>query len=92
MTPKGGIDKSLLEAMASGALILTSNEEMARYLGEYDKELVFDYGDPADLAKKLTEVTNWSISKKQGISSFLLGSVNKFHNLKNLIEKIMKLY
>jgi len=92
MTPKGGIDKSLLEAMASGALILTSNEEMGRYLGEYSKELIFDYGKPADLADKLTRVINWSPSEKNKTSDFLLDSVKKFHNLENLIEKIIKLY
>ncbi|OGN01553.1 MAG: hypothetical protein A3I26_00760 [Candidatus Yanofskybacteria bacterium RIFCSPLOWO2_02_FULL_43_10] len=92
MTPKGGIDKSLLEAMASGALILTSNEEMARYLGKYDKELVFDYGKSRDLADKLVQVINWSFLQKNETSDFLSDSVKKFHNLENLIEKITKLY
>jgi glycosyltransferase involved in cell wall biosynthesis len=92
MTPRGGIDKSLLEAMASGALILTSNEEMGRYLGEYNKELIFDYGKPANLAEKLIRVINWSSLQKNEASNFLLDSVKKFHNLKNLIEKIIKLY
>lgn len=92
MTPKGGIDKSLLEAMASGTLILTSNEEMARYLGEYNKELIFDYGEPADLAEKLTRVIDWPANKKSEASVFLSDSVEKFHDLENLIEKIIKLY
>lgn len=92
MTPRGGIDKSLLEAMASGALILTSNEEMAKYLGEYSKELIFDYGNPAELAEKIIRIINWPIFQKNKTSDFLSNSVKKFHNLENLIEKITKLY
>ena len=44
-TPTGGIDKALLEAMAAGCVVLTSNTVMKNYLGERAPELIFPHGD-----------------------------------------------
>lgn len=92
MTPKGGIDKTILEAMASGALVFSSNETMGKYLGQYKDELLFGHRDPDNLVEKLTRLINWPIQKKADVSAFLSDSVRKFHDLKRAIEKISEIY
>ena len=42
----GGIDKAVLEAMASGCLVLTSNTIAGKYFGSYADRLIFKHGDP----------------------------------------------
>src|SRR3989338_3161986 len=53
LTPKGGIDKVVLESMASGLLVLTSNEAFKKYFGEFAPKLIFKHDNPSDLAGKL---------------------------------------
>lgn len=85
-TPLGGIDKVLLEAMAAGCIVLTSNDIMSKYLEPYDNRLVFRHGDGADLAAKLSSLSDLSSS----LSSEMIVSVRKHHKLAETINRIVK--
>lgn len=91
LTPKGGIDKAVLESMASGLLVLTSNEAFRPYFGQYADELLFTFGSPESLANALEHLINLPLEQKQSISNFLIGSVAKHHNLSVTISSIANL-
>jgi len=50
LTPTGGLDKAVLESMASGVPVLTSNKAFAPYLAD---NLIFKERDAEDLANKI---------------------------------------
>lgn len=91
LAPRGGVDKVVLEAMASGLLVLATNETLAPYFGEYRKDLVFKYGDFEDLADKISNLISLQSSDKREMSDFLVGSVEQNHNLVNTIQRISDL-
>ncbi|MBI5134448.1 MAG: glycosyltransferase family 4 protein [Candidatus Taylorbacteria bacterium] len=85
----GSLDKAVLEAMACGAIPLTSNEAFRDILGPFG--LVFEKGSSADLASKLAGIA------ARGDSVAALGSrlrevVVREHNLRGLMGKIEALY
>jgi glycosyltransferase involved in cell wall biosynthesis len=53
LTPKGGLDKSVLEAMAAGCIVLTSNKVFEKYLKELSGNLIFEHNNSSDLAQKI---------------------------------------
>ena len=91
LAPSGGIDKAVLEAMASGNLILVSNESFRRYLGVYASSLIFKHDDPVDLAEKLIALHALPALEKEKISRFLIEQVSQNHNLSSLIPKLAAL-
>ncbi len=88
LTPSGGIDKTLLEAMASGCIILTSNGVMAKYLGSYARHLIFEYENPEQLAQSLIWISRLSRKEKEEISRTMQKSVVEHHNLEMLGHRI----
>ena len=75
----GSLDKTILEAMASGMKVLSSNDASKAFL---PPGFIFNDNNPQELADKITE-----LSKKEN-TGFLREYVVKNHNLDNLIEKI----
>ncbi len=92
LTPYGGIDKVILEGMASGCLVLTSNEANRRYFGHYADNLIFNHHDSVHLAHKIESLNCMPAEQKKEMSEFLVRSVEQNHNLTNLINRISKLY
>ena len=92
LTPGGGIDKAILEGMASGCITLTSNDVFKRYFDGYVKELIFDHNDADELAEKIKNIINSTPKQKEKVSGFLVSSVSEHHQLKNMIDKISTLY
>ncbi|MDD5356074.1 MAG: glycosyltransferase [Candidatus Omnitrophica bacterium] len=90
MAPAGGLDKVVLEAMAAGCLILTSNNIFKKYLGEHADNLIFP--DIDSLAIKLRDLYFLSGPKKLEISNFLEKLVKKDHDLSKLITNISALF
>lgn len=89
LTPPGGIDKAVLEGMASRQLTLTSNSVFTKYLGSYKNLLIFEYKNPKDLADKLEYLLKLPASEKNKIADFLLEMVKKEHSLERLIHNII---
>lgn len=76
----GSIDKTVLEAMACGCLVLTCNEAFQNIL---KKRYLFKKKDPQDLAKKILSLR--SAKKDKNLREIVI----RCHNLDNLIDKII---
>lgn len=92
LTPKGGLDKAMLEAMAAGCLALTSNEAFGKLLGPHAGRLIFKHGDPKDLAEKITALARLPADEQGIISDFLVQAVNKEHTTAQVVDKISRLF
>lgn len=88
LTPTGGLDKAVLEGMASGQLTLTSNTAFAKYFGKYSDLLIFKHGNSRDLANKIEYLVSLPAKQKEEIADFLLGMVEKEHELGRVIGRI----
>ena len=79
----GSMDKAVLEAMASGIEVLTSNEAFAEILyGE-----IFMEKNPEKIAQKIIKMAN-NNTKTSGLAEY----VRDNHNLDNLVGKIINFY
>lgn len=85
-TPHGGIDKALLEGMAAGCIAFSSNDVMRDTLGRHADALIFEFGNPDDLAEKLQ-----ALSAFDEVSADMVSSVQNHHNLETTIGWISKL-
>ncbi|MFA5022551.1 MAG: glycosyltransferase family 4 protein [Patescibacteria group bacterium] len=82
----GSVDKSVLEAMACGCLVLTSNEAFEKIVG---KDFMVQQNQPSDLAKKIEWVMNLPQTEKESIKNKLRAEVIANHDLNNLAKKIV---
>ncbi len=78
----GSMDKAVLEAMASGLLVLTSNEAFKNILSEK----YFTSKDSEEIAEKIMNLS------KFGNGSSLADYVAENHDLEKLVQKIIKEY
>lgn len=87
--PFGGLDKVILEAMASGVIPLTSNDAFLNvFPAEVSQDLVFKTNNPEDLKNKLKNILDKKLYQNESLRAELRAVVVKNHNLDNLIEKI----
>ncbi len=86
MTPTGGIDKVVLESMASGVPVLSSNEAFKTYFNEYSNVLIFKERDQVDLAQKIKHLFEGEDMKK--ISEFLVKKAQEKASVVSLIKNI----
>ena len=88
----GSLDKAILEAMACGLIVLSSNDAARNVFGEYQNKLFFRPKDSLDLSQKILKLSKLSDSEKDKIGSRLRTIVENDHNLKKLIVKILNIY
>ncbi len=79
LSKTGSLDKTILEAMACGMNVLSSNDSSRAFLSD---ELIFGDNNSAELAGKIMTV------KDQAVDPKLRNYIVQNHNLDNLIEKI----
>ena len=79
----GSMDKVVLEAMASGCLVLNCNEAYKEIL---DKRYMFEKRDFKDLASKILNLKD--VERDGSLREIVV----KNHNLDNLIYKIINIY
>lgn len=91
LTPTGGIDKTILEAMAAGSITLASNAVFNADFGTYAQSLLFYYGNPKDLADKIEKIISLPSQEKEKISLFLRENVSRQHKLSKAIGSITSL-
>lgn len=90
-TPTGSFDKAMLEAMACGNIVITSNLALLRYLSpELAGKIVFKEDDVADLAKKITYVLNLGAEDKNLIRKQLREMIIQNHSQNQWAEKLIK--
>lgn len=75
----GSLDKTIVEAMACGSNVISSNDAAIKFL---PKELVIDGNSPKELAEKIKEISGKDFGNE------LREYVEKNHSLINLVQKI----
>lgn len=55
--PTGGIDKAVLESMASGVPAIAANESFKEFFGDYSEQLLFPYRDAPALAGRIQKIS-----------------------------------
>lgn len=93
LTASYSFDKTTLEAMASGLLVLVSNRVFEEIFPEsWQKFLMFQERDAADLAKKLFYLMKLPEKERDEIGLRLREIVVKDHNLDNLVQKLSDIF
>jgi len=87
LTPEGGIDKTILEGMAAGCLVLTSNSANKEY-----GVRTFNYGDPDDLADQIMALNDLSLEEKEKESREMVKSVIEHHSVHKTVKKISDIF
>lgn len=83
----GSLDKAVLEAMACGIIVLTSNEAFRDILLP---ELIVKKNDPNQLAEKIKWAIGLSENEEAALRKKMEQEVEQNHNLDNLAEKIIE--
>jgi len=86
MVPTGGLDKTVLEAMAAGAIPLTSNEAFREHFGEYADVLIARRDDPKALARQVESIIERG--DIGDIRSYLIHTAREKFDVTSLIERI----
>mgnify|MGYP001596940380 CR=1 FL=1 len=89
LTPTGGIDKAVLESMASGTPVLSSNQSFALYFDKYQKKLLFKERDYRDLSEKINNLL-FESEQLSLIGDYLYRQVNQKSSLQKLISMIIE--
>ena len=92
MSRTGSLDKAVLEAMALGIPILTSNEAFRDILEEDAALLLFPEGDAQALADKVRVIQTLRAPERKALVERLRGIVVKKHNLERLIPLLLQSY
>lgn len=86
LSPTGGMDKVVLESMASSTIVLTSNQTFKEYFGNYADLLLFHERDAEDLSRKL--IALFDLKDTVQITNFLRQVVMERANITVQIENI----
>lgn len=89
LCPTGGMDKVVLEAMASGILVLAANLTFQKEFGLYAGKLIFQHADPMELADKIIGLKRLSREERGKMGQYLRQRVLQEHNLDGLMLKII---
>ena len=91
LTPSGSGDKVALEAMACGRPSAVCNEGFRETLGIYAERLLFEQGNPTDLAEKLEWCLSLPREQRQEIGAYLRERVIELHGLDRLANQLVQL-
>ncbi len=86
LTPTGGLDKVVLESMAGGVPVITSNLAFKEYFGTYADRLTFERGNAEELANKIMDL--FESGQVEEIGKGLQKVAFEKADLGKLIEKI----
>jgi len=87
----GSLDKVVLEAVAAGVPVASSNDSSRQLLDQYQDLLLFQEGNPQDLADKIKKIQAYTPEEIEPISQDLQRLVKEKHGLEKLIEKISEI-
>ena len=87
----GSVDKAVLEAMACGKTVLTSNEAFVNILKNKGTELMVKPNSPDDLAERIAALASLDVKTRTSIEAKLREEVVQNHNLDHLVQKIISI-
>jgi glycosyltransferase involved in cell wall biosynthesis len=90
MSHTGSLDKAVLEAMASGVVVITCNEALADVLGKDKDNLMFSKMDFEGLAKNIKFIRSMEKQRRDELAIRLRNIVVEGHNIKKFIMKIIE--
>ncbi len=85
LAPTGGIDKVVLEAMASGLIPMVSNRGFTSIFKDRASTLIFNQDDPVDLANRIGQIHGSDCTKMR---EEMRHEVLQNHSQKELIQRI----
>lgn len=88
----GSLDKVVLEVMACGKIVLTSNEAFKYVLGNRSKNLMFEKGNSTELAEKIGSVLQMDKKFQKELGIDLRNIVIEEHNLNKLIDRLRGIF
>lgn len=88
----GSVDKAVLEAMACGKIVLTSNEAFVDILKDKGADLIVKPKSADDLAQKILAMASLDDNTRKELGAKLREEVVKNHNLDKLAEKIISFF
>lgn len=92
LTVTGSFDKTTLEAMACELPVAVANKAFKEiFPHDLDRKLMFNPGDPTDLAEKIKDIMIAGETERRAIGQRMRELIIAKHNLQQLIEKIVKL-
>ena len=86
-SPTGGLDKVVIESMATGAIPVVANKAFHDTLGMYSSRLIFRHGSAEDLAQHLKELL--VATDKKEIRSNLEKTAREKFDLSVLVKRII---
>ena len=86
----GGLDKAVLEAMAAGVPIVTSNSGLHSTLKNHS-ELLFQNGNVEDCVEKIIRVISLTNEEREVLCRELRAIVEEHHSLSKLIPNLINL-
>ena len=89
MSKTGSLDKAVLEAMAAGVPVLTSNEGLRSALVGFESPCMFREGDANDFAEHVQSFMGMTEGERQVLGGQLRAVVAQSHDLKTLIPRIL---
>ncbi len=88
-TDSGSFDKTILESMACGSLVVVSNHALKR---EIDNKFIFEQNNASDLAQKLESILLYPEDKKKEEGQKLMNYCQNKHSLVLLVSSLNNLY
>ena len=89
LSQTGSLDKAVLEAMACGVPVLTSNKGLESTLVDLKDNLMFDNEDINMLSKKIKSIIDLDQSERSNFGIKLRSIVVENHNLSKLIKNLV---
>ena len=90
LTRRHSLDKAVLEAMACGCLVLTTNEAYAEVVGEHAGLMVKPDASADALAGAIEALTALSVERRAGIGLELRDVVVREHGLSRMMDRIVE--
>ena len=91
MQAQRGLDKAVLEAMASGLPVIAANTSFEPLLGERAGEMLFPPSRPEGLGERLLAMAGLSPAQRREIGLGLRERVAAEHGLGGLMDRILAL-
>lgn len=91
LTPSGSFDKTMLEAMACGAIVLASNKALAHFLDpELRRYLIFEKGNHKSLAEHLALAQSLSDAERDELRRKSRDVIIQHHSQRQWTEKFLQ--